>query len=251
MYRASVNAEAFLLFRPGIVFILIALLLIIHIFQIAVMEKKKNSRSTTSSNGRAKQTTATKSSQNGKARSGAASRSNTQADVVEGGMDEMLEKLFTDQLKDIYYAEKLLTKALPKMAKAATTEELKNAIMEHQAETETHVERLEQVFEILGKRAQAKKCEAMDGLKKEADSIVEETEAGSLTRDVGIIMASQKVEHYEIATYGSLTNLARTFGMEEVASLLHQTLEEEKACDQLLTSIAENNVNYEAGQEEE
>lgn len=212
------------------------------------MEKKKTSRSTHSSNGRHK---ATKSSQNGKSRSGAASRSHSQSDVAEEGMDEMLDKLFTDQLKDIYYAEKLLTKALPKMAKAATTEELRDAIMEHHAETETHVERLEQVFEILGKRPQSKKCEAMDGLKKEADSIVEETEAGSLTRDVGIIMASQKVEHYEIASYGCLTKLARTFGMEEVASLLHQTLEEEKACDELLTSIAENNVNYEAGQEEE
>ncbi|WP_338143006.1 ferritin-like domain-containing protein [Pseudoflavitalea rhizosphaerae] len=88
-------------------------------------------------------------------------------------------------------------------------------------------------------------------MEKEADSIVEETETGSLTRDVGIIMATQKVEHYEIASYGSLTKLARTFGMEEVASLLHQTLEEEKACDELLTSIAENNVNFEAGQEEE
>ncbi|MBO9635616.1 MAG: ferritin-like domain-containing protein [Chitinophagaceae bacterium] len=166
-------------------------------------------------------------------------------------MDEMLEKLFVDQLKDIYYAEKLLTKALPKMAKAATTEELKNAIMEHKEETETHVERLEQIFGILGKRPQAKKCEAMEGLKKEADSIVEETEAGSLTRDVGIIMSSQKVEHYEIASYGCLTTLARTFGMDDVAAILHQTLEEEKAADELLTSIAENNINYEAGQEEE
>lgn len=215
------------------------------------MEKKKNTRSASSnSNGRSKRS-GSKTQQNGKSRSATASRSSSQTDVVESGMDEMLEKLFVDQLKDIYYAEKLLTKALPKMAKAATTEELKNAIMEHQAETETHVERLEQVFGILGKRPQAKKCEAMDGLKKEADSIVEETEAGSLTRDVGIIMASQKVEHYEIASYGCLTTLARTFGMDDVAELLHRTLEEEKAADELLTSIAENNVNYEAGQEEE
>jgi ferritin-like metal-binding protein YciE len=215
------------------------------------MEKKKTSRSTASANGRSKQTTIGRSQQNGKSRTGTASRNSSNSATAEAGMDEMLEKLFVDQLKDIYYAEKLLTKALPKMAKAATTEELKNAIMEHQAETETHVERLEQVFEIMGKRPQSKKCEAMDGLKKEAETVMEETEPGSLTRDVGIIISAQKVEHYEIASYGCLTTLARTFGMDEVADILHQTLEEEKACDELLTSIAENNINYEAGQEEE
>lgn len=215
------------------------------------MEKKKTTRSASSGNGSRGKQSGSKTQQNGRSRSATASRSSSQSDVAEAGMDEMLEKLFVDQLKDIYYAEKLLTKALPKLAKAATTEELKNAIMEHQAETETHVERLEQVFGILGKKPQSKKCEAMDGLKKEADSIVEETDAGSLTRDVGIIMSAQKVEHYEIASYGCLTTLARTFGMDDVAELLHQTLEEEKAADELLTSIAENNVNYEAGQEEE
>ncbi len=215
-------------------------------------KKKKTTRAAASNgNSRSKQSSTGKSQQNGKARTGTASRSSSNAATAEAGMDEMLEKLFVDQLKDIYYAEKLLTKALPKMAKAATTEELKNAIMEHQAETEIHVERLEQVFEIMGKRPQAKKCEAMDGLKKEADTVLEETEAGSLTRDVGIIISAQKVEHYEIASYGCLTTLARTFGMDEVAGLLHQTLEEEKACDELLTSIAENSINYEAGQEEE
>lgn len=166
-------------------------------------------------------------------------------------MDEMLSKLFIDQLRDIYYAEKLLAKSLTKLAKAATTEELKDALTDHQAETETHVKRLEKVFELLGKQAKAKKCDAMDGLKKEADSIVSETETGSFTRDVGIIISAQKVEHYEIASYGCLTKLARTFGMEKIASLLHQTLEEEKAADETLTSIAENNINVEAGQEEE
>ncbi|WP_277601117.1 ferritin-like domain-containing protein [Pseudoflavitalea rhizosphaerae] len=130
------------------------------------MEKKKTSRSSASSNGRQKQSNVTRASKNGKSGSKASSRSYSQSDVAEAGMDEMLEKLFTDQLKDIYYAEKLLTRALPKMAKAATTEELKEAILQHQEETETHVERLEQVFEILGKRAQSKKCEAMDGLKR-------------------------------------------------------------------------------------
>lgn len=165
-------------------------------------------------------------------------------------MDEMLEKLFTDQLQDMYYAEKLLTKALPKMSKAASTEELQQAIDEHLTQTEGQVTRLEKVFELLGKKAQPKKCEAMDGLHKEAETIIEETEEGSLTRDVGIIMAAQKVEHYEIASYGSLAQLADTFGMTEVAELLHQTLEEEKEADMLLSQVAEG-INFPAGLESE
>src|SRR5689334_4505037 len=115
-----------------------------------------------------------------------------------------LEKFFHDSLKDIYWAEKHLTKAIPKMMKAATNQELVAALEEHLDVTEGHIERLEQVFEILGKKAQAKKCEAMEGITKEAESIIEETEDGTATRDVGIIMAAQKVEHYEIATYGGL-----------------------------------------------
>jgi ferritin-like metal-binding protein YciE len=160
-----------------------------------------------------------------------------------------LEKFFEDALKDIYWAEKHLTKALPKMQKSATTEELRNAIEEHTAQTEEHVSRLEQVFELLGKKAQAKKCDAMEGLVKEGDSVVEETEDGSMTRDVGIIVAAQKVEHYEIATYGSLAQLATTMGEDEVAQILNQRLEEEKEADKLLTQIAENNINWEAEQE--
>jgi ferritin-like metal-binding protein YciE len=166
-----------------------------------------------------------------------------------------LEKLFHDSLKDVYWAEKHLTKALPKMMKAATTEELKTAIEEHIAQTEEHVSRLEQVFEFMGKKPQAKKCEAMEGLVKEGESIVEETEDGSMTRDVGIIMAAQKVEHYEIATYGSLVSLAKTMGMDEAADIMAMTLEEEKQTDEGLTEIAENNINWEAemegGEEEE
>jgi len=160
-----------------------------------------------------------------------------------------LEKFFMDGLKDIYWAEKQLTKALPKMKKAATTGELKDAIEAHLEETRGHVSRLEEVFEMLGKKAQAKKCDAMEGLIKEGESIVEETEDGSMTRDVGIIMAAQKVEHYEIATYGGLCQLARTMGHEDVAGILHQTLEEEKHADSLLTEVAENDVNWEAEQE--
>jgi ferritin-like metal-binding protein YciE len=162
-----------------------------------------------------------------------------------------LEQYFTDALKDIYWAEKALTKALPKMQKAATTQELQTAIEYHIEQTEEHMARLEQVFELLGKKAQAKKCEAMEGLIKEGQSIIEETEKGSMTRDVGIIMAAQKIEHYEIATYGGLVTLARTMGNEEVAGLLGETLEEERQTDLDLTAIAENNINWAAEQEEE
>lgn len=161
-----------------------------------------------------------------------------------------LDKLFTDSLKDIYWAEKQLTKTLPKMKKAATTDDLKSAIEEHLAQTEGHVTRLEKVFEMCGKKVQAKKCDAMEGLIKEGDSIVEETEEGSMTRDAGIIMAAQKVEHYEIATYGSLVQLAKTLGKNDAAEVLHQTLEEEKQADEKLTEIAEWNVNMAAEKEE-
>ena len=160
-----------------------------------------------------------------------------------------LEKLFTDSLKDIYWAEKHLTKTLPKMKKKATTDELKSAIEEHLAQTEEHVSRLEQVFEICGKKAQAKKCDAMEGLTKEGDSIIEETESNTMTRDAGIIMAAQKVEHYEIATYGSLVQLAKTLGMNDAAEILHQTLDDEKQADEKLTEIAEWSVNQAAAQE--
>jgi ferritin-like metal-binding protein YciE len=163
--------------------------------------------------------------------------------------NSQLDKLFTDSLKDIYWAEKHLTKTLPKMKKKATTDDLKSAIEEHLAQTEEHVSRLERVFEICGKKAQAKKCDAMEGLTKEADSIIEETESNTMTRDAGIIMAAQKVEHYEIATYGSLVQLAKTLGMNDAAEILHQTLEEEKQADEKLTEIAEWNVNQAAAQE--
>lgn len=162
-----------------------------------------------------------------------------------------MEKFFIDSLKDLYWAEKHLTKALPKMRKAATTMELQEAIDEHLAQTEEHVERLETVFEMLGRKAQAKKCDAMEGLIKEGESIVEETEDGSMTRDVGIIAAAQKVEHYEIASYGTMVQLAMTMGLSDVAEVLEMTLEEEKETDANLTMIAENNINFEAEQEDE
>ncbi|HEX7904663.1 MAG TPA: ferritin-like domain-containing protein [Chitinophagaceae bacterium] len=162
-----------------------------------------------------------------------------------------LHQFFVDQLKDIYWAEKHLTKALPKMKKAATTSELQQAIEDHLSQTQEHVTRLEQVFELVDQKAQTKKCEAMEGLLKEGDSIVEETQEGSMTRDAGIIMAAQKVEHYEIATYGTLVQLAKVMGHNDVAGILQTTLDEEKEADEGLTSIAENNINWEAGQEDD
>ena len=165
--------------------------------------------------------------------------------------ESLLEEFFIDELKDIYWAEKHLVKTLPKMQKAATTEELKNAFAEHLEVTKEHVSRLEQVFEMLGEKAVAKKCEAMEGITKEGEDIIAETEKGTATRDVGLILAGQKVEHYEIATYGGLAQLAKTLSHNDVAKVLEKTLSEEKEADELLTSVAENNVNYEAAEEVE
>lgn len=168
----------------------------------------------------------------------------------KGQHDSMLLDFFKDELKDIYWAEKHLVKTLPKMAKAATSEELKAAFTDHLEVTNTHVSRLEEVFGLLGEKAQAKKCEAMEGITKEGEGIIEETEAGTSTRDVGLILAAQKAEHYEISTYGGLAQLATTLGLEEVAGILQSTLEEEKEADMSLTAIAENDINYEAAEEE-
>ncbi|MEO6167262.1 MAG: ferritin-like domain-containing protein [Chitinophagales bacterium] len=156
---------------------------------------------------------------------------------------------FIDELKDIYWAEKHLTKALPKMQKAATSEELKQAFGDHLEVTKTHVTRLEEVFQMMDEKAQAKKCDAMEGITKEGEGIIEDTEAGTMTRDVGLILAAQKVEHYEIATYGGLAQLAKTMGRKDVAGILEETLNEEKEADQLLTGIAEDHINREATEE--
>ncbi len=164
--------------------------------------------------------------------------------------DSALLEFFTDEIKDIYWAEKHLTKALPKMKKAAASKALADALGEHLEVTITHVARLEQVFELLGKKAQAKKCDAMEGISKEGEGIIEDTEKGTATRDVGIILASQKVEHYEIATYGGLAQLAKTLGLSKISELLTKTLNEEKEADKTLTAIAENDINYDAATEE-
>ena len=161
-----------------------------------------------------------------------------------------LTDLFEDMLKDIYWAEKALVKALPKMAKKATSEDLVQALELHLGETEGHVERCEQIFELMGKTAKAKKCEAMDGLIREAQEIMESTEEG-VVRDAGIIAAGQKVEHYEIASYGTMCAFARVLGEDEIVDLLELTLNEEKLADEKLTEVAESSINLEAAEMEE
>ncbi len=161
----------------------------------------------------------------------------------------LLQEFFIDSLKDIYWAEKHLLKALPRLEKAATTQELKDSFVEHLEVTRGQITRLEEAFEIMGKKPQAKKCEAMDGLTKEAEGIIEDTQAGTMTRDVALIMAAQKVEHYEIAAYGGLKQLAKTLGKTDLSDLMEQTLQEEKMADEMLTTIAENHINLEAASE--
>lgn len=158
-----------------------------------------------------------------------------------------LRNFFIDSLKDIYWAENALVDTLPKMAENATSASLASAILEHLAITKNQVTRLEKVFDILGEKAEGKKCEAMAGLLKEGNSILEETELGPV-RDAGIIAASQKIEHYEIATYGTLSAFAKTLGENDAAKLLTQTLAEEKEADCLLNNIALNIVNIEAAE---
>lgn len=158
-----------------------------------------------------------------------------------------LKELFIDSLKDIYWAENALVGALPKMAANATSAGLSSTILEHLAVTQLQVSRLEQIFELLGEKAEGKKCEAMAGLLKEGDTILEETIPGAV-RDAGIIAASQKIEHYEIATYGTLCAFAKTLGENDAAKLLTQTLAEEKEADCLLNDVALNSVNVVAAE---
>jgi ferritin-like metal-binding protein YciE len=176
--------------------------------------------------------------------------SNTKPSGLTGKMeDSEFHKFFVDELKDIYWAEKNLAKALPKFQKAATSKELAAAFEKHTAETQTHIERLEQVFSLLDEKAVAKKCDAMEGLLEEAKGILEDTKEGSNTRDAGLILAAQKAEHYEIATYGALRTFAQTMGHTDVADLLQQTLDNEKETDEALTLAAESLVNEAAASE--
>lgn len=161
-----------------------------------------------------------------------------------------LRELFVEELRDIYYAEKLLVKTLPKLAKAATSEELRGAFEDHLTVTEEQVGRVEEVFEMLDLPSRAKKCDAMEGLVKEAQSAIQDLPKGTMVRDAGLIICAQKVEHYEIAAYGSLVQLARTMGEDEVAEVLQQTLNEEKESDELLTQLAISGINLKAQNEE-
>jgi ferritin-like metal-binding protein YciE len=160
-----------------------------------------------------------------------------------------LKEFFHDEIKDIYWAEKKLVQTLPKLAKASTSDELRDAFTNHLEETKEHVSRLEQVFELLGEKAQAKKCDAMEGITEEGASVIEDTEDGTSTRDVALILAGQKAEHYEIATYGGLAQIAKTLGLNDIASILETTLEEEKKADSTLTALAEGSVNEQATNE--
>lgn len=168
--------------------------------------------------------------------------------------DEMktspLHKFFVSALKDIYYAENAIIDALEKMQEAATTEELKDAFEDHQLQTKKHVSRLEKVFKLIDEEPEKKECEAIKGIIKEGEEIIKSTEEGSMTRDAALIIAAQKVEHYEIATYGGLAQLAITMGHDKAADLLEKTLQEEEDTDYQLTEIAETSINFDAEQED-
>jgi len=159
--------------------------------------------------------------------------------------DKTLDDLFLDTLKDIYYAERQIVKTLPKMAKAATSPELKAGFEQHQQETEVQIERLQQIFELLGKPARGKTCDAILGIIEEGKSIIEEYE-GSSALDAGLVAAGQAVEHYEIARYGTLKAWATQLGMDEAMTLLDATLQEEIATDLKLTEVGTAKVNQKA-----
>jgi ferritin-like metal-binding protein YciE len=159
--------------------------------------------------------------------------------------EKTLEDLFLIGLKDIYYTEKQILRALPKMAKAADSDELRQAFETHRDETEAQVQRLEQVFEIMGKKAQGKTCPAIQGIIEEGKEVMEDF-ADSEALDAGLLAAAQSVEHYEISRYGTLRTWAQELGMQDAVTLLEETLEEEKKTDELLTELAEARVNRKA-----
>jgi ferritin-like metal-binding protein YciE len=164
-------------------------------------------------------------------------------------LNSKLKEFFLDQLKDIYWAEQKLVKTLPKLSEAAHSGDLAAAFDSHLTETENHVSRLEQVFSILGEEPKAVECPALKGIAEEGEEIIDETEENTAQRDVGLIFAGQKAEHYEIATYGSLMQLAKDLGQTEIADLLNQTLTEEKAANDKLTQLATSGINRAAAQE--
>jgi ferritin-like metal-binding protein YciE len=157
-----------------------------------------------------------------------------------------LQELLVEELRDLYHAEGQLLKALPKMTKVARSERLKEAFERHLEETEQHIERLERAFESLGEPVKGKKCQAMEGLIEEAKEIIEEHKDDANLIDAALICAAQKVEHYEIASYGTVCTWADLLGLDEVAEILKETLDEEKTTDELLSEIAESEINVEA-----
>ncbi|WP_419494641.1 ferritin-like domain-containing protein [Chryseobacterium bernardetii] len=176
------------------------------------------------------------------------------ADKAATKKDEMknspLHKFFVSALKDIYYAENAILEALEKMQDAATSEDLKDSFEDHHLQTQKHVKRLEKVFKLIDETPEKKECKAIKGIIEEGEETIKSTEEGSATRDVGLIIAAQKVEHYEIATYGGLAQLAITMGHDKAADLLERTLQEEEDTDAGLTEIAETSINFDAEQED-
>jgi len=156
-----------------------------------------------------------------------------------------LNDLMLTFMQDVYYAERQILKALPKMAKAAQNEELKQALMHHREETQGQVERLQKAFEAIGKRAQGKTCEAINGLIEEGEEGIQEFPEG-VVRDAGILANAQAVEHYEMARYGTIIAWAKACGQQEVAQLMQETLDEEKKADTLLNGLARKGINQEA-----
>lgn len=160
-----------------------------------------------------------------------------------------LHEFFLDALKDMLWAENAIVTGLQKMMQATSNEELKSAFEEHEHQTKRQIARLKRIFEILNEKPETKKCKAMEGILKEAEEIIESTPEGTATRDATLIIAAQKVEHYEIASYGGLIQIALTLDLLKIADLLYRNLQEEEDTDQLLTEIAESHINFEAAKE--
>src|ERR1700744_4579982 len=160
--------------------------------------------------------------------------------AAKDALNSKLKEFFLDQLRDIYWAEKKLVKTLPKLSEAAHSDDLRASFDSHVTETENHVSRLEQVFSLLGEEPKAVECPALKGIAEEGEDIIDETEDNTAQRDVGLIFAGQKAEHYEIPTYGSLLQLARDMNQSDIADLLEQTLGEEKKADEKLSELATN-----------
>ena len=209
-------------------------------------EKKSTTKSAANEKSKSQSQGNTKSQS--KSQTKGASKSQKQARFSEKHEGKSLE-FFIDEVKDVYFAEHEALKALKKMEKAATSKALKDSIVKHQGETEEQISRLEEVFGLLDEKPSKKKCDGILGIIKDGEGVIEDTEANTMVRDAAIIIASQKVEHYEITSYGSLAELARTLGKDEVAEILEITLEEEKQTDITLTLLAEESINEEASTE--